>query len=59
MQKIRFAVIGLGCRGYSVLRSVMLSFEEIEVVAPQAIPDFTDGRWILRSPMDVVDFSEL
>ena len=33
MPEIRFAVIGLGCRGYSVLKSVMLAFREIEVVA--------------------------
>ena len=23
--------------------------------APQAIPDFTDGKWVLREPMDVVE----
>ena len=23
--------------------------------APQAIPDFTDGKWILREPRDVID----
>ena len=24
---------------------------------PQAIPDFTGGKWLLREPLDVVDFS--
>ena len=24
---------------------------------PQAIPDFTNGKWMLRKPLDVVDFS--
>ena len=33
MKKIRFAVIGLGQRGHSVLKSVMLNFDEIEVTA--------------------------
>lgn len=26
--------------------------------APQAIPDYTNGKWIIREPKDVVDFSE-
>ncbi|MBQ8372240.1 MAG: Gfo/Idh/MocA family oxidoreductase [Clostridia bacterium] len=26
--------------------------------APQSIPDYTDGKWILREPKDVVDLSE-
>ena len=25
---------------------------------PQAIPDFTGGKWMLRKPLDVVDFSK-
>lgn len=25
--------------------------------APQAIPDYTNGKWIIREPKDVVDFS--
>ena len=25
---------------------------------PQAIPDYTDGKWLLREPSDVVDFDE-
>ena len=26
--------------------------------APQIIPDYTNGKWQLRQPKDVVDFSE-
>ncbi len=25
---------------------------------PQAIPDYTDGKWIIREPKDVIDFSQ-
>ena len=26
--------------------------------APQAIPDYTDGKWMLRKPLDVIDLNE-
>jgi hypothetical protein len=26
---------------------------------PQAIPDFTGGKWLLRTPLDVVDFDKM
>ena len=25
---------------------------------PQAIPDFTNGKWLIRKPLDVIDFSK-
>ena len=33
MKKIRFGVIGLGCRGISILEPILLNMEDVEVVA--------------------------
>lgn len=33
MDKIKFAVIGLGCRGFSMMKDVILSFDDVDVVS--------------------------
>ena len=33
MEKLRVGIIGLGCRGYSLMRDVILRMQDVEVTA--------------------------
>ena len=42
MNKVKTAVIGLGCRGYSVMADLILNMDNAEVVAATVVDKNTD-----------------
>ncbi len=68
MEKIRFAVIGLGQRGYNMLRDNLIHFDEFEFVAvcdsyedrvEDAIKFIKEARKDSPAPFGTVDYKEI
>lgn len=66
MEKLRVGVIGLGCRGYSLLKDVMLHMADVEITAvcdeyedrAQAAAELTQNK-TGKTPLTTVDVQEV